>query len=791
MAEETKSFNWNVIAAISELVVILGLLMVAMITMSNLGDKKVSKGKLTGLFILVLSMAVLLRSISPAIESISKVYSSMGYENAKNALFALMMLTGVISVLIMGMQAIASTNKGSLLPILGIAAVILSFSLMISTIAKALLKLNEMDSVDVIALSVTIGALIGVLTLLAGAIAILAGPTGAIALLSVAALIISVGLSVYLAAQGFKALQEALQNFVDYLPTVVIRLLEFFSLIHDNKDELIQGIKDTVGFMFEGFNAAITEWLTDLKTYLPKWIEALLDAFTELCNGFAKAVAKKGPGVVDAVDNAANAMLYFASLVVQKFQEKGKNLFKSIIPWIGKQISPHNETLQKGWGEAFGVDTTTTLVDPEALAQQTKQAVEEGTKAGETTAKYFYDNYYKSAANTAKDYDSSENSDDFFKSLINTDKLPDWAKDIVGDKIDNIDSSYLKDKFVEKLGIGDITSEDLANAINLGDTSKISEAVGYQFDDSTFANMFEGIDWEADNATEQALERINNFDMESNDILSNWAADTEDTGDLAFENLANGMEAKKEVVIKVCGDIQEAALEKIYKYEPSFYVAGKYCAQGFADGLSDDDAEKKTFNNVAELVLNSRNKLAETAQIKSPSKVFAELGRFVVLGFAKGIFDLSNVATEATEGVGEESISALQMILNKLYDSAIENMDTNPTITPVLDLSQLEEGIGSMNGMLNNNSSFGLAFGNAASYNNGLSAKFAGMKVQNEYDGTNVVEAVNGLRTDIEEIKAEISTLGFYVDGRQMATAIADPMSSALNKIAVNAGRGI
>ena len=96
-----------------------------------------------------------------------------------------------------------------------------------------------------------------------------------------------------------------------------------------------------------------------------------------------------------------------------------------------------------------------------------------------------------------------------------------------------------------------------------------------------------------------------------------------------------------------------------------------------------------------------------------------------------------------------------------------------------------------MNGMLDNNSSFGLAFGNASSYNNGLSAKFAGMKVQNEYDGTNVVEAVNSLRTDINEIKSEIATLGFYVDGKQMATAIADPMSSALNKIAVNTGRGV
>ena len=138
-----------------------------------------------------------------------------------------------------------------------------------------------------------------------------------------------------------------------------------------------------------------------------------------------------------------------------------------------------------------------------------------------------------------------------------------------------------------------------------------------------------------------------------------------------------------------------------------------------------------------------------------------------------------------------EGSQALQMILDRLFDTTMENMDISPTITPVLDLSQVEAGITSMNGMFDNNSSYGLAFGNATAYNNGLSAKFAGMKVQNEYDGVNVVDAVNSLRNDISEIKTAMGTLGFYVDGKQMATAIADPMNSALNKIAVNTGRGV
>ena len=727
----------------------------------------------------------MVKSIVPAIESVAKMYKDLGSDKASDALWGLIRIVGIVGLLAVAIEGLTMLGKGtSILSLVGISLVLLALGSVIKNIAKTLSTLSDVENLDeLIKFTTVIGIVIGVLVLLSGVLGIIAGPTGAAAILAIAGVIVSVGLSVYLAAQGFKTLQEALENVINYLPMVVDKLLEFFSSIHDHKDELVEGIKETVGFMFEGFNAAITEWLIGVKTYIPMWIEAVLDAFIETCNGFALAVVKKGPGVIEAVDNVAMAMLYFMSLVTDKFKQEAKDTFKDVILWTTKHTVPDNiaENLYDAAGHTRGPSA-------EEYKEAVESAAEDGKKAGETTAQYFYDNYYKGANDRAKDYDSEENSNDFFKSLINTDKLPDWAKDVVGNDIDNIDGAYLKNKFVEKIGIGDITSEDLANAIDLGDTSKISDAIGYQIDDSTFANMFEGIDWEAEDATEQALEKINNFDMESNDILSNWAGDT---GELAFDNLASGMEAKKEVVIKVCGEIQEDALEKIYEYEPSFYIAGKYCAQGFADGLSDDDSKKKTYNNISELVLDTRNKLAETAKINSPSKVFAELGRYVVLGFAQGIFDLSNVATEATEGVGEESISALQMILNRLFDTTIENMDTNPTITPVLDLSQLEEGIGSMNGMLDNNSSFGLAFGNATSYNNGLSAKFAGMKVQNEYDGTNVVEAVNSLRTDINEIKAEITTLGFYVDGKQMATAIADPMSSALNKIAVNTGRGV
>ena len=279
------------------------------------------------------------------------------------------------------------------------------------------------------------------------------------------------------------------------------------------------------------------------------------------------------------------------------------------------------------------------------------------------------------------------------------------------------------------------------------------------------------------------------MNIDATALLNEWSNGTDQIGITADNNLSEGIFANKEVVVEAAGDVAKAAITKIYEKEPEFYLAGKYCAQGFADGIKDDDADNKVFNNVAELVLDARNKLAATAVINSPSKMFAKLGEFCTLGFADGILSLAGFAEDATEDVGNDAIDAMKAIISRIYDKAIEGLDTNPRITPVLDLTELEEGIYQANNLLSNN---GFVMGSraAAGFNRGLSMKYA-QENQNGYDDSNVVEAITSLRNEVNNLNGSLETLGFYVDGKQVATAIADPMQTALNKIAVSTGRGV
>jgi hypothetical protein len=213
--------------------------------------------------------------------------------------------------------------------------------------------------------------------------------------------------------------------------------------------------------------------------------------------------------------------------------------------------------------------------------------------------------------------------------------------------------------------------------------------------------------------------------------------------------------------------------------------------EGFSMGLVDKDPMEMTIYNVADLVRRAQLSLCKEAEIKSPSRVFMRLGEFVTMGFAQGITNLSSAAEAATQDVGESSMTSLQSIIDRIYNTTMDDMDTSPRITPVLDLSEVESGISTMGGMFNGNNSFGLAFGARNGFNDNLAARNLAMDVQNDYDGTNVVDAINGLRQDITGLQEAMSNMGFYVDGREMAKAIADPMNNELNDISLRTGRGV
>lgn len=86
--------------------------------------------------------------------------------------------------------------------------------------------------------------------------------------------------------------------------------------------------------------------------------------------------------------------------------------------------------------------------------------------------------------------------------------------------------------------------------------------------------------------------------------------------------------------------------------------------------------------------------------IRSPSRLFMKLGEHTSEGLAIGISNYSGVVAKAAEGVGHDAIFAMKKTIAALPSAIDDNVDFNPTIRPVLDLSELQSAARGIDPML-------------------------------------------------------------------------------------------
>ena len=74
-------------------------------------------------------------------------------------------------------------------------------------------------------------------------------------------------------------------------------------------------------------------------------------------------------------------------------------------------------------------------------------------------------------------------------------------------------------------------------------------------------------------------------------------------------------------------------------------------------------------------------------------------GQYFGEGFSIGIDSYSKAIENASENIGNEALIGLTTYVGKVYDLLDNNLDVTPTITPVLDVSEIQNGVGLVNGM--------------------------------------------------------------------------------------------
>ena len=149
-----------------------------------------------------------------------------------------------------------------------------------------------------------------------------------------------------------------------------------------------------------------------------------------------------------------------------------------------------------------------------------------------------------------------------------------------------------------------------------------------------------------------------------------------------------------------------AAVSNARSYYDSFYYAGSYLVNGFASGIS---ANSFKAAEAASAMAEAAKKAAKEAlKINSPSKVFRAIGYSVPEGFAMGIDRMSKLVDRSAENMAGSALDSTKKALSNVVRLMNSDVDTQPTIRPVLDLSEVSAGAGAINGMLNMNPSVGV-----------------------------------------------------------------------------------
>lgn len=199
------------------------------------------------------------------------------------------------------------------------------------------------------------------------------------------------------------------------------------------------------------------------------------------------------------------------------------------------------------------------------------------------------------------------------------------------------------------------------------------------------------------------------------------------------------------------------------KYQ-DFYDAGKYLVTGFAAGITDNafEAAAKARAMAKAAVEAAEDELG----IQSPSKVGYGIGRFFGMGFVNALDDYGSVAYKSSSSMAEYAKNGLTNAVNKIKSIMDSDMDSQPTIRPVLDLSDVESGASRLGGML----AFGSSIGVRANVGT-IAASMAGYQ-----NGSNseVVSAINKLRKDLGNVgNTTYSINGItYDDGSNIANAM-------------------
>lgn len=232
------------------------------------------------------------------------------------------------------------------------------------------------------------------------------------------------------------------------------------------------------------------------------------------------------------------------------------------------------------------------------------------------------------------------------------------------------------------------------------------------------------------------------------------------------------------------GQLASSAANGAYDYN-GMYSAGSSTGTGFWHGLASQVSN--IIATAQSLATQAKQSLMARLGIASPSKVTREIGMYAGMGFALGIKDSNHMVKEASNDVGGQAIRAIRSVQDKIAQIFDDDYKVDPTIRPILDLTDIQNGSQEIDNILGNKTvSLDGAMDNVDATISQLSNAGTGE--------TSVVNAINGLRTDLDSLAkfviaraamedetVQYSSVNVNMDGKAIGSILTSSVIERIN----------
>ena len=195
-----------------------------------------------------------------------------------------------------------------------------------------------------------------------------------------------------------------------------------------------------------------------------------------------------------------------------------------------------------------------------------------------------------------------------------------------------------------------------------------------------------------------------------------------------------------------------------------FKNAGKYLGDGLIEGIK--AKEKAVYDAAFALGKKAVQGEKDGQASNSPSKLTILAGKWLGEGLIVGMEKMTNLVYKSGSALGSTATDTISNAIRNLSTAVDTDIDTQPTIRPVLDLSNVESGVGSLNTMFNNQSVGVLA-------NVGTVSSMMNRYSQNG-GNTDVISAIDRLRSDFNNTDRTTYNINgiTYDDGSNLRDAV-------------------